>query len=245
MKSGSAAKVVSTLFAGALLFVACVASLPAQAGAQSYDPSYQQYPQSHSSYGGYNYDPYGSSYGGYNNYWYDPCQYNYYDPYSYQYGQYGYGNCGGYNNWYGGGYNNYYCYYYPWYPGCGGGGGGGYGYGGAPSITSVNGPTSLRVGEQGTWRITTNAPSNTYLSVSVRWGDENMYAYPTSAYGQQVYQQNTFTHTYRQAGTYTVTFTATDNYGRSNIATATVNVMNTNINPQCWYDYYSGRWVCY
>lgn len=91
------------------------------------------------------------------------------------------------------------------------------------SITNVSGPTSLAAGSSGTWSITTNAQYNTYLSVSVRWGDEYAYPYASSPQAAaSISQQNTFSHTYYQAGTYTITFTVTDGAGRTTSANATV-----------------------
>ncbi len=94
---------------------------------------------------------------------------------------------------------------------------------GGVSITGVSGPNSLAMGQTGTWSITTNAPQGSYLSTSVRWGDENLYGYALGA-SQPAYvaSQNTFTHSYAQAGTYTITFTVTDNFGRATSASATV-----------------------
>jgi len=102
---------------------------------------------------------------------------------------------------------------------------------GTVSITNVSGPNSLTVGQQGTWSITTNAPYGSYLSTSVRWGDENSYGYlynmaPASA----VSQQTTFTHAYGQAGTYTITFTVTDSNGRTASTNTTVVVSGTQNN---------------
>ena len=97
---------------------------------------------------------------------------------------------------------------------------------GAPVPASVAGPTSLAAGMQGTWTLTLTAPYGTYVTTSVRWGDETLYAYaagaPQSAYvsGQQTL---TFTHTYNSVGAYTPVFTVTGP-GGSNIASATVNV---------------------
>ncbi|OGG73905.1 hypothetical protein A3A40_01010 [Candidatus Kaiserbacteria bacterium RIFCSPLOWO2_01_FULL_54_20] len=98
--------------------------------------------------------------------------------------------------------------------------------GSAPVVASVTGPTSLSTGTQGTWTLTLNAPYGTYVTTSVRWGDETLYAYaaaaPQSTYvsGQQTV---TFTHTYNSIGAYTPIFTVTGP-GGSNIASATVNV---------------------
>lgn len=119
-------------------------------------------------------------------------------------------------------YNNYNC--------------GNYGNGNL-SITGVNGPNSLTVGQQGTWSVTTNAPSNTYVSVTVDWGDAMPYPMPMAANAAyQVTQNNTFSHTYARAGTYTINFTASDSYGRTNSSTATVQVSGGTIGG-CGQDY--------
>ena len=242
MKKTALYGALSTALAVGLLFVAGAASAQTYSNyyqgntnAYSYDANYATYdscnPYLMEEYpcggytGGYNnwydpceYDPYSCGTSGYGGYaWYDPCTYdpyscgnygnNWYDPYAYNY------------NWnWGGGYFDY-CSWYPWYQGCNTNQNQG-----TLSISGVSGPTSIAVGQQGTWSITTNAPANTYVSVSVRWGDENTYPYAAANASMQVYQQNTFTHTYQQAGTYTITFTVTDSYGRTQTATATVQV---------------------
>lgn len=93
---------------------------------------------------------------------------------------------------------------------------------GGLSITGVSGPNTLGVGQQGTWSITTNAPYGSNLSVSVRWGDEGYYPYGTSSAGAYASTQTSFSHTYQQAGTYTITFTVSDSYGHSTTATQSV-----------------------
>ena len=96
----------------------------------------------------------------------------------------------------------------------------------APVITSVNGPTSLNVGVQGTWTLNLNAPAGSYVTTSVQWGDENYYGY-TATSPQSTYvsgnQALTFTHTYQQSGTFTVRFTVSGP-GGTNTSTQTVNV---------------------
>jgi len=97
---------------------------------------------------------------------------------------------------------------------------------GAPTITNISGPTNLGVNTQGVWMLSVNNLSNTYISVSVDWGD------PQYAYSQQVPQQIigsgsqtlTFTHAYAQAGTYTIVFTASNAAGQSNTSSITVTV---------------------
>lgn len=95
----------------------------------------------------------------------------------------------------------------------------------APSITSVNGPTTLGLGVQGTWTIQVNNPGGSYLTVSVNWGDSNVYGYAASA-PQTVYVQGqstlTFTHTYYTGGTYAPLFTASNSSGQQNSTSASV-----------------------
>lgn len=137
-------------------------------------------------------------------------------------------------SYYGNYYQNYSSSYYPWdyyclyY-------GGYYCHGGSSSglsITNVSGPNSLSVGQQGTWSVTTSAPANSNISITVNWGDQS-YAYPMASAAPQVSQQNTFSHAYSQTGTYTITFTARDSAGRSNISTVTVRVGGVGCTYNC------------
>lgn len=95
----------------------------------------------------------------------------------------------------------------------------------APSITNVNGPTTLALGVQGTWTLQVNNPGGSYLTVSVNWGDSSIYGYAASV-PQTVYTQGqttlTFTHTYYAGGTYTPTLTASNSSGQQNSASASV-----------------------
>lgn len=103
----------------------------------------------------------------------------------------------------------------------------------APSIQSVNGPTKLAAGAQGTWTIVVNNPGSSYLTVSVNWGDSNVYGYAASA-PQTVYTQGqttlSFTHIYYAAGTYAPIFTASNNAGQQNSASASVVVSSSSTN---------------
>ncbi len=93
---------------------------------------------------------------------------------------------------------------------------------GTPSISGVDGPTILRVGQEGSWSVRVNDASG-YLSYSVRWGDE-AYAVSMNSAGAStpVSSSGTFTHTYANAGTYSPTFTVTNGSGQSASASATV-----------------------
>jgi len=101
----------------------------------------------------------------------------------------------------------------------------------APTITSLNGPTSLSAGVSGTWTITLNNPGNSNVTTSVRWGDETLYPQSYGA-SQSTYMQGTntltFTHTYYGAGTYTPVFTVSNSSGQQNSSSMTVVVSGQN-----------------
>ena len=94
----------------------------------------------------------------------------------------------------------------------------------APSILSVNGPTSLTIGATGVWNIVINNQSNSYVTTSVNWGDQGAYgnsvSEPQTAYAQGN-QTLSFSHAYAAGGNYTVTFTVTNSAG-SKTSSATV-----------------------
>ena len=88
----------------------------------------------------------------------------------------------------------------------------------APVITNVGGPTSLAIGQVGTWTISAYDPDGTYLTYDVLWGDASTHSPVSTA---------TLQHTYQSAGTYTITFTVTDAAGASTQSTITVNMQAT------------------
>lgn len=102
---------------------------------------------------------------------------------------------------------------------------------GAPVISDVSGPTSLAAGTVGTWTLTTNSPSGSYLTAAVDWGDaQNQYGQAVQqavGYGAQTLS---FTHTYSQQGTYTIQFKLTNANGQSTVASRTVTVSGTSSN---------------
>ena len=85
-----------------------------------------------------------------------------------------------------------------------------------PVIDGVSGPTTLNVGETGTWSVKAHDPESGLLSYIVNWGDSVSSgsggggAAPMSISASQT---TTFTHSYSRAGTYKVVFTITDNKG--------------------------------
>jgi peptidoglycan hydrolase-like protein with peptidoglycan-binding domain len=102
-------------------------------------------------------------------------------------------------------------------------GGNGYG-GGSLSISNLNGPTSLSIDQSGTWTLNVYDQSSGYLNTSVNWGDGQ---YNNGNQGSQYYSGNqsqtlSFSHTYVNAGTYTITFTVSDSYGNQATANQTV-----------------------
>jgi hypothetical protein len=102
---------------------------------------------------------------------------------------------------------------------------------GAPSITSVNGPTSLTTDQQGTWTVNINNTGSSYTTISAYWGDTGN-GYVNQAAPQVVYgsQTVTFTHAYVASGTYTLTFTVSNQSGQSNTYTSTVVVSGNGSN---------------
>lgn len=80
-----------------------------------------------------------------------------------------------------------------------------------PVITGVSGPNSIAVGQQGTWTIQATAPANAYLVYNVDWGDNSPVVIGDSAGSAGIPNRGTFSHSYPNAGAYTVTFSVTNN----------------------------------
>ncbi|MBI5004551.1 peptidoglycan-binding protein [Candidatus Kaiserbacteria bacterium] len=99
---------------------------------------------------------------------------------------------------------------------------------GRPTISNISGPTSIAAGTSGVWTIQAYNPGSNYLSVSVNWGDQSAYPYAAASAAQTIQLQGTqtltFNHVYQTAGTYTITFTASNASGQSSTVTTTVTV---------------------
>lgn len=99
------------------------------------------------------------------------------------------------------------------------------GSGGATlSITGIDAPSTLPIGVPGTWTVRAIAQGGSNLHYNVTWGDEAAFGGGGFAAPQQypVSGSATFTHTYYRAGTYSPTFTVTDDFGHTGSATATI-----------------------
>lgn len=93
-----------------------------------------------------------------------------------------------------------------------------------PVIDTVDGPSSLKVNEQGTWKIIAHDLDSKYLYYSVDWGEPRI-VYSGAAMSdanQVISQESSFTHSYTNPGTYKIRFTVTDDKGASSESTMTV-----------------------
>lgn len=105
----------------------------------------------------------------------------------------------------------------------------------APVISGVNGPQTLNVNQQGTWKVTAYDKSGGNLSYSVVWGDERGWdtvdGIELAPYRQPAQQNATFTHSYSQTGIYEPRFMVTNTNGQIAGTSLSVNVggaQNTN-----------------
>ncbi|MCX6713419.1 MAG: PKD domain-containing protein, partial [Candidatus Vogelbacteria bacterium] len=80
-----------------------------------------------------------------------------------------------------------------------------------PVITGISGPTSLAVGQTGTWTAKVTAPANTFIDYNINFGDGSGIASGENRKVSRVNQEISATHSYGTAGTYTITITAANN----------------------------------
>lgn len=83
------------------------------------------------------------------------------------------------------------------------------------SITSINGSTSLAVGEEGTWTVNVEGTFEGDLEYAVKWGDEGIFRAFSAGETLTTQASATFTHTYHDEGTYKPEFTVTDSEGNT------------------------------
>ncbi len=102
-----------------------------------------------------------------------------------------------------------------------------------PVISGGTFPTSLNVGQMGTWTVNASDPQNGSLTYSVNWGDTIVEALTPSAMKSSSVQTSTFSHVYKMAGTYNVVFTVQNAAGLTAHTSASVQVGSTNTTPSC------------
>ena len=114
-----------------------------------------------------------------------------------------------------------------------------------PVIDGLTTPTQLKVNETGSWVIKAHDPENGQLTYNVNWGDENVIR-PLSS-SLEGTQATKFTHSYSKIGTYTITFTVTDNQGQKAETSTTLRVVSTTCHttPLWDWDYCSSDCKCY
>lgn len=95
---------------------------------------------------------------------------------------------------------------------------------GTPIINSITSPTVLSVDQTGTWSVQASDSLNNPLNYSVDWGDQQPRFFSALFSSQTSFvQTSTFTHSYSNAGTYTIHFTVRDTVS-SKETKSTVNV---------------------
>lgn len=107
------------------------------------------------------------------------------------------------------------------------------------TIQGISGPTTLQIGEQGTWSVKATADSAGTLSYSVVWGDEMaLTGIASLANGTDQFSQSaTFTHTYKNFGVYTPRFAVRNASGASASASITVRVDDAQRPIACTMEY--------
>jgi hypothetical protein len=103
----------------------------------------------------------------------------------------------------------------------------------APVISGISGPTSLKVGEMGTWTVKATDPLKGILNYQVTWGDEKyaMGLIPAEPSTDAAPQVSTFTHAYASPGTYSINVTVIASGSRNAQASITVKVSNSVQSP--------------
>ncbi|MES3005558.1 MAG: IPT/TIG domain-containing protein [Patescibacteria group bacterium] len=92
-----------------------------------------------------------------------------------------------------------------------------------PTVSGIDGPSNLTVGQVGTWSVRAIDQTGGGLSYQVTWGDENQYG--TSAANSNSFSQTaTFTHAYNQVGTYSPIFVVRGSNGLTAQTSLTVRV---------------------
>jgi hypothetical protein len=96
----------------------------------------------------------------------------------------------------------------------------------ALSINALDAPSTLALGQAGSWTVHVLANNNSgTLHYSVIWGDEqNTGSFIMAPQSSTITTSSMFTHTYQHSGTYTPAFTVTDETGASVSASNTITI---------------------
>ncbi len=100
-----------------------------------------------------------------------------------------------------------------------------------PVITGLTAPTTLVVGQTGTWAVRAYDPEGGALNYSIVWGDEYLTSVAGATAPKIAAQTSTFTHSYSTAAYYKITITVSDTAGQSAQTTATVQVGSVTTSP--------------
>ncbi len=102
-----------------------------------------------------------------------------------------------------------------------------------PVISSISGPTTLKIGEQGTWIINAYSPGGNQLTYYVNWDQYDTAAGTTAELKSPVIQTSTFTHAYDfvsgDSRIFNPKFVVRDSQGRESVSTISVKVYKDNL----------------
>jgi hypothetical protein len=99
----------------------------------------------------------------------------------------------------------------------------------APTISGITAPTTLLVGQTGTWTVNASDPQNDTLSYSVNWGDNAYLGMEKMMRNQAFVQTSTFTHSYANPGKYKVVLTVENGTGEKTVSSVSVYVTGTSV----------------
>lgn len=102
-----------------------------------------------------------------------------------------------------------------------------------PVINGIDAPTTLNIGQTGTWIVRAMDPQNGSLAYSVDWGDiQDIYANLPSGSAAEPFpfvQNATFTHSYAMSGSYTIKFKVKNNAGLVAQSSITVKITSPSV----------------
>ncbi|KKW22643.1 MAG: hypothetical protein UY66_C0035G0002 [Parcubacteria group bacterium GW2011_GWC1_51_35] len=79
----------------------------------------------------------------------------------------------------------------------------------AISLRVISAPNSLKIDEEGTWKLEARTPGNADFSISVDWGDTLIVPLTAASAEESAINTASFTHRYTAVGNYLITFRLT------------------------------------